>query len=75
VWQGRFKSFPIQQDYHLSTVLRYVLLNPVSAGLVMRAAQWHWTSLNPAYPPDPWPLPRLTTGPSAGSPPRCLRRR
>ncbi|BFU92124.1 MAG: hypothetical protein NTAFB01_33110 [Nitrospira sp.] len=30
VWQGRFKSFPIQQDGHLLTVL----LNPVRANLV-----------------------------------------
>ncbi|MFO0778556.1 MAG: transposase [Nitrospira sp.] len=28
VWQGRFKSFPIQQDGHLLTVLRYVVRNP-----------------------------------------------
>jgi len=37
VWQGRFKSFPIQQDAHLLTVLRDVLLTPVRAGLVARA--------------------------------------
>ena len=29
VWQGRFKAFPIQQDDHLLTVLRYVERNPV----------------------------------------------
>src|SRR5262245_4461404 len=23
IWQGRFKAFPIQQDEHLTTVLRY----------------------------------------------------
>jgi putative transposase len=56
VWQGRFKSFPIQQDAHLLTVLRYVLLNPVRAGLVPHATQWPWSSLNPAYPPAPWPV-------------------
>jgi putative transposase len=33
VWQGRFKSFPVQRDEHLITVLRYVLQNPVRAGL------------------------------------------
>jgi putative transposase len=37
-------------------VLRYVLLNPVRAGLVTRADQWPWSSLNPTYPPAPWPL-------------------
>jgi putative transposase len=26
VWQGRFKAFPIQQDEHLLTVLRYVVI-------------------------------------------------
>ncbi|MEW6684159.1 MAG: transposase [Nitrospirota bacterium] len=56
VWQGRFKSFPIQQDIHVLTVLRYVLLNPVRAGLVTHAAYWPWSSLNAAYPPDPWPV-------------------
>jgi putative transposase len=56
VWQGRFKSFPIQTDAHLLTVLRYVLLNPVRANLVTRAERWPWSSLNPAYPPDPWPV-------------------
>ena len=33
VWQGRFKSFPVQRDEHLIIVLRYVLQNPVRAGL------------------------------------------
>ena len=45
VWQGRFKSFPIQQDDHLLTVLRYVLRNPVRAGLVEHARDWPWSSL------------------------------
>ena len=60
VWQGRFKSFPIQQDEHLLTVLRYVLRNPVRAGLVHRTNQWSWSSIR--YPEliDPWPIPRPT---------------
>ena len=33
VWQGRFKSFPVQRDEHLLMVLRYVLQNPVRSGL------------------------------------------
>lgn len=44
VWQGRFKAFPIQQDEHLLTVLRYVERNPVRANLVERAEQWTWSS-------------------------------
>lgn len=56
VWQGRFKSFPIQQDQHLLTVLRYVLRNPVRARLVARTDEWPWSS--PRYPQltDPWPV-------------------
>jgi len=44
IWQGRFKLFPIQQDEHLLTVLRYVERNPVRAELVERAEQWIWSS-------------------------------
>jgi putative transposase len=45
VWQGRFKAFPIQQNAHLLTVLRYVERNPLRAGLVERAQDWAWSSL------------------------------
>jgi putative transposase len=45
VYQGRFKSFPVQTDEHLLTVLRYVERNPLRAGLVGRAADWRWGSL------------------------------
>jgi len=31
MYQGRFKSFPIQTDGHLLTVIRYVERNPVRA--------------------------------------------
>ena len=37
LYQGRFKSFPIESDEHLYTVLRYVERNPLRAGLVERA--------------------------------------
>jgi putative transposase len=45
VWQGRFKAFPIQDDDHLSTVLRYVERNALRAELVARAEDWKWSSL------------------------------
>jgi putative transposase len=44
IWQGRFRAFPIEQDEHLLTVLRYVERNPVRANLVRRAEQWLWSS-------------------------------
>lgn len=45
VWQGRFKAFPIQEDEHLLTVLRYVERNPLRARLVPGVADWKWSSL------------------------------
>ena len=46
VWPGRFKAFPIEQDEHLLTVLRYVERNPLRAGLVEHAEDWIWSSLS-----------------------------
>jgi putative transposase len=45
LYQGRFKSFPIEQDEHFLQVCRYVERNPLRAGLVNRAEQWRWSSL------------------------------
>jgi putative transposase len=45
LYQGRFKSFPIERDEHLLTVLRYVERNPLRAGRVERAQAWKWSSL------------------------------
>jgi putative transposase len=44
VWQGRFRAFPIQEDDHLLTVLRYIERNPVRAGLAPRVQDWPWSS-------------------------------
>lgn len=55
VWQGRFKSFPIQQDGHLLTAIRYVLRNPVRAGLAEHAMDWPWSSLRFPHLSDPVP--------------------
>jgi putative transposase len=46
VWQGRFKAFPIQENEHLLTVLRYVERNPLRAGLVGKVDGWPWNSLS-----------------------------
>jgi putative transposase len=45
LYQGRFKAFPIAEDDHLLTVMRYAERNPLRAGLVKSAAQWRWSSL------------------------------
>lgn len=46
VYQGRFKSFPVQADDHFYTLCRYVERNPLRADLVRRAEQWRWGSLH-----------------------------
>lgn len=66
VYQGRFKSFPVQDDDHFLVVCRYVERNAVRAGLVDRAEDWKWGSLSrwlatPEPAPkllSPWPIPR-----------------
>ena len=45
IYQGRFKSFPVESDDHLLTVARYVERNPLRANLVEHAVDWQWCSL------------------------------
>lgn len=46
VYQGRFKSFPVQEDDHFYAVCRYVERNALRANLVERAEAWRWGSLH-----------------------------
>jgi putative transposase len=69
LYQGRFKSFPIQADDHFYTVARYVERNALRAGLVQRAEDWRFGSLwrHECDRPEehsllaPWPLSRPAT--------------
>jgi putative transposase len=45
LYQGRFKSFPIQGDEHFLTACRYVERNALKARVVERAENWRWGSL------------------------------
>lgn len=45
MYQGRFKSFPIQADRHILVAGRYVERNALRARLVVRAEDWRWCSL------------------------------
>jgi putative transposase len=45
LYQGTYKSFPIETDQHLTTVIRYVEQNPLRAKLVTQAEEWKWSSL------------------------------
>jgi putative transposase len=59
LYQGRFKSFPVQQDDYFLTVCRYVERNPVRANLVESAWEWPWCSLRKrsGSKPPGWLLP------------------
>jgi len=64
LYQGRFKSFPVQGDQYFHILCRYVESNPLRAGLVERAEDWRWCSLhrrlkgNTAQPSlADWPMP------------------
>ena len=43
MWQGRFKSFPLDERY-LYTAVRYVERNPVRAKLVTKAEEYEFSS-------------------------------
>jgi putative transposase len=45
IYQGRFKSFPVETEEYLYRVLRYVERNALRANLVSRAENWRWGSL------------------------------
>jgi len=56
LYQGRFKSFPIQTTDYFHAVVRYVERNPLRANLVARAEAWPWSSLGQASAACPIPL-------------------
>lgn len=44
LFQGRFKSFLIDEETYSLEVLRYVVLNPVRAKIAARPEEYQWTS-------------------------------
>jgi REP element-mobilizing transposase RayT len=44
VFQGRFKGILVERDSYLLELARYVVLNPVRAGMVKHVRQWKWSS-------------------------------
>ena len=66
LYQGRYKSFPVESDGHFYQVLRYVERNALRANLVQQADAWKWSSLWRYYHGNreqkkllsKWPIPR-----------------
>jgi putative transposase len=44
VLQGRYKSILVDRDAYLLELCRYVVLNPIRAGIVDDPAAWRWSS-------------------------------
>lgn len=65
LYQGRYKSFPVESDDHFYQVVRYVERNALRANLVAQADEWRWCSLWRRVHGtaadrrwlSPWPLP------------------
>jgi REP-associated tyrosine transposase len=48
LFQGRFDSRLIVSNWHLLELARYIVLNPVRAGMRASAAEWAWSSYRAA---------------------------
>jgi putative transposase len=48
LFQGRFDSKLVQSNWHLLELARYIVLNPVRAGMRVAAGDWPWSSYRAA---------------------------
>lgn len=55
LWQERFHSF-VMDEAHLLATVRYIELNPVRAGICVRAEDWRWSSVHAHLHDAPDPL-------------------
>ncbi|KZX58593.1 addiction module toxin RelE [Halioglobus sp. HI00S01] len=55
VFQGRYKSILVDGQAYLLEVARYILLNPVRAGLIAHPARWSWSSYQATFGTAPAP--------------------
>lgn len=44
LFQGRYKAILVEKEAYLLELCRYVMLNPVRAGLTTQAGDWPWSS-------------------------------
>ncbi len=44
LFQGRYKAILVQKESYLLALSRYVVLNPIRAGMVERLEDWPWSS-------------------------------
>src|SRR2546422_7868835 len=44
VFQGRYKAIVVEKDSYLLVLCRYIVLNPVRAGMVRTTQEYRWSS-------------------------------
>lgn len=52
VWQGRYRSIPIEAELYYLQCAQYIEMNPVRANLVKNPIDYHWSSASKQ--PMPW---------------------
>jgi len=55
LFQSRFAAILVEKERHLLSLCRYVVLNPVRAGLCTRPDAWRWSSYRASAGFDPAP--------------------
>ena len=55
VFQGRYKAILVQKESYLLELARYIVLNPVRAGMVTTPEDWPWSSYNATLGTRPAP--------------------
>ena len=71
--QGRFKAILVEKERHLLELVRYVVLNPVRAGLVGNPGEWRWSNYRstaglvspPRWLDVEWTVAQFGVGPEA----------
>ncbi len=62
LFQGRFKGIIVDKDGYLLELARYVVLNPVRAGMVKQPGKWPWSSYRAMSGDSPTPIWLATDG-------------
>jgi len=76
VFQGRFKAIVVDKDAYLLGLSRYIVRNPVAAGMVKRVGDWRWSSYaatvgvvqSPTFLDAAWLLSQYGSSPKGISP-------
>jgi REP element-mobilizing transposase RayT len=85
VFQGRFKAIFVERQSYLLELARYIVLNPVRAGIVALPEQWPWSSCHDTLAPvgghcaqralpERWAPVAVLGAPFAGRDPLCRLR-